>query len=100
MRRVGQVRRRDANEKPIVEALRRIGVLVHRVSDKGIADLICYDPRSRQCALVEVKMPGEGYTAAQQDLVESGWPFHLVRSVDEALALFLSDGRTPGRCSR
>ena len=78
MRRVGQTRRRDANEKAIVEALEAVGAHVTRISGKGAPDLLVRY-RGRLQAF-EVKSTQGKRTAAQQ---ETGWP--IVRSVDEAL---------------
>lgn len=78
MRRVGQTRRRDANEQPIVDALRALGAHVTRISGKGAPDLLV---RHRgQLHAFEVKSEKGSRTAAQE-LTE--WP--IVRSVDEAL---------------
>lgn len=87
MRRVGQVRRRDANEAPIVDALRKIGVRVQRVSEPGFADLVCYAP-SVGVLLLEVKGRKGILTPTQIIHHASGWPVHIVRSEADALALF------------
>lgn len=80
MRRVGQTRRRDTNEKGITEALRAVGADVAPISGKGAPDLLI---RFRgQVYAVEVKTATGSRTKAQE---ESQWP--VVRSVDEALAL-------------
>ena len=47
--------RRDANEKDIVDALKHVGALVHRLDGKDIPDLLVgFDG---QWFLMEVKMP-------------------------------------------
>ena len=81
MRRVGQVRRRDANEKAIREALEAIGCDVTPISGKGAPDLLV---RLRgQLWAFEVKSGKGQRTEAQES---SRWP--IVRSVDQALAYF------------
>ena len=76
--RVGQARKRDAIEKPIVEALEAVGAHVTRISGKGAPDLLVRH-RGRLFAW-EVKSEKGRRTAAQQ---ETEWP--LIRSVEEAL---------------
>lgn len=78
MRRVGQARKRDANEKPVRAALEAVGAHVTVISGKGAPDLLVRF-RGRLFAF-EVKGPKGSRTAAQK---ASGWP--IVRSVDEAL---------------
>ncbi len=77
--RVGQARKRDAMEKPIVEALEAVGADVTRISGKGAPDLLVRF-RARLYA-GEVKSEKGTQTEAQ---VKTGWP--IWRSVDEALA--------------
>ena len=79
MRRVGQARRRDANEKAICEALRAAGATITKVSGVGAPDLLVRF-RGRVYGL-EVKGPKGKRTAAQR---KSKWP--VVRSATEALA--------------
>lgn len=78
MRRVGQARKRDANEQAIVDALEAVGAHVTRLSGKGAPDLLVR-LRERLYAL-EVKGPKATRTEAQ---VVTQWP--IVRSVAEAL---------------
>lgn len=78
MRRVGQTRRRDLNEKAIVDALRAIGADVTRVSGPGAPDVIA---RYRgQLYAFEIKSQKGTQTEAQR---ETQWP--VIRSVSEAL---------------
>jgi hypothetical protein len=77
-RRVGQVRRRDANEKPIRAALAAVGATTTQVSGKGAPDLLIAF-RGRLYA-VEVKGPKGKRTEAQE---ASQWP--IVRSIEDAL---------------
>jgi Holliday junction resolvase len=77
-RRVGQVRRRDAVEQPIVEALEAVGAHVTRISGKGAPDLLV---RLRGHVFAAEVKSGKGkQTAAQQ---ASQWP--IWRSVEDAL---------------
>jgi hypothetical protein len=78
VRRVGQARRRDVVEGPIVKALRQIGADVTPISGKGAPDLLVRF-RGHLWAL-EVKSKGGQRTEAQE---ATQWP--IVRSVDEAL---------------
>lgn len=76
--RVGQARRRDLAEKPIVEALEAVGAHVTRISGKGAPDiLVRYQGILRA---YEVKSAKGKRTAAQE---QTEWP--ILRSVDEAL---------------
>lgn len=79
MRRVGQTRRRDANEKPIRTALEAVGATFTPVSGRGAPDAVIVF-RGRVYA-VEIKSAKGKRTAAQE---HTQWP--IVRSVDEALA--------------
>lgn len=78
MRRVGQARKRDANEKPIVDALRAIGAHVTRISGEGAPDLLVRF--QGRLSAFEVKSRKGTRTDAQED---SNWP--IVRTVGEAL---------------
>jgi hypothetical protein len=75
--------RRDANEAPIVQALKRVGASVARISDVGMPDLVIWH-RDR-ITLMEIKMPRGRATLAQERRTAEGWPVVTVRSVDEAL---------------
>ena len=83
MRRVGQSRRRDSNEQAIVKALRQVGALVIRVSERGAPDLIVY--YRRRIVLLEVKTKAGKATEAQEASSALGWPVQTVRSIDDAL---------------
>ncbi len=82
MRRVGQVRRRDANERAIVEALQAVGCDVTRVSGEGAPDLLVRRSTwaAGSCLGLEVKGRTGTRTKAQQG---SQWP--IVRTIGEAL---------------
>ena len=78
MRRVGQARKRDANEQPIVDALTGVGAHVTKVSGKGAPDLLV---RFRAALYAfEVKSQKGTQTAAQ---LETQWP--VIRSPEDAL---------------
>lgn len=78
MRRVGQTRRRDANEPEIVDALQRLGAEVLRVSGPGLPDLFVKF-RGTWYPL-EVKGAKGKRTDAQQVT-----QFPIVRSPEEAI---------------
>lgn len=76
--RVGQARKRDQNEKPIVDALRAVGAHVTMISGEGAPDLLV---RYRgQLFAFEVKGEKGKRTAAQR---ESQW--RVIRNAGEAL---------------
>ncbi len=74
--------RRDAAEKPIVDALRACGFKVDRVSGPGLPDLLVSHgrPPHQRVWAFEVKT-GKAKRTEAQDV--SQWP--IVRSVDDAL---------------
>lgn len=76
--RVGQSRKRDANEKPIVAALRALGAFVTPISGDGAPDLLVRF-RGRLYGF-EVKAAKGQQTEAQE---QTNWP--IVRSVEDAL---------------
>jgi hypothetical protein len=84
--RVGQARKRDANEAHIREALHAIGVLTFQHSAKGEPDLITWS-RREGWGVLEVKMPGAKLTPEQQKTYALA-PFPIAESVADALALF------------
>ena len=86
MRRVGQTRRRDANERAISQALHRIGVQTFALSIPGLGDLLCWRADTGYQVL-EVKTPRGRLTKAQR-AVHVDVPIAIVRSVEEALALY------------
>lgn len=87
--RVGQSRRRDWNERQIVSALQAIGVTVERLSAPGLPDLLAWHPRDG-FRLIEVKQPRGRLTMAQE---RQTMPYSVIRSVDEALALYGVEAR-------
>lgn len=76
--RVGQARKRDANEMPIRKALEAVGAFVTPISGKGAPDLLVV--YRRRLYAFEVKTAKGKQTAAQQ---ATNWP--LVRTTEEAL---------------
>lgn len=84
--RVGQARKRDANEGAIVDALERVGATVFRVSAPGAPDLLV--AFRGYWIPMEIKTATGTLTPLQAGaLSEHGCP--IVRSVDDALnALF------------
>src|SRR5262245_1144161 len=84
MRRWGACR--DANEAGIVDALESLGIVVYRLSQPALPDLLCFHPREG-VKLIEVKMPGEKLNVLQQTTLRY-LPFAVVHDVAEALSLF------------
>lgn len=82
--RVGQSRKRDANEPRIVGILQAVGVKVQRISERGFADLICLSPRAG-VVLLEVKSEKGKLTDAQVEHRQDGWPVIIVRNEQQAL---------------
>ena len=82
LRRYGN--RRDENERAIIAALEAMGCLVTRL-DKPV-DLLVLLPAGRGIVLVEVKTKRGTLTRDQRDFAEY-WPFHVLRSQDDAIAL-------------
>lgn len=94
MRRVGQVRRRDGNEKDIRLALAAVGAETTPVSGKGAPDLLVRHGSFPDgfCKGIEVKAAKGIRTEAQE---VSQWP--IVRSVEDALSVvgIVAGGREP-----
>lgn len=85
-----QAAKRDNNEGEIVAALEAVGCVVHRLSQKGVPDLLVgyVHPISKlpRTTLIEVKEPRGKLTTDQEE-----WhalfigEVHIVRTIDEAL---------------
>lgn len=77
----------DANQKPIVDALRAAGASVQSLASlgKGVPDLLV---SKGQTWLIEVKGP-KGKPTPDQEKWIAAWngPVHIVRTVDDALQL-------------
>lgn len=100
-------KKRDGNEKAIVEALEALGAFVTRLGDAGVPDLlVAYRGES---LLIEVKDPTQakkayragagGGRVALTDAQRKWWdrPWHggrraVVETVDEAVAFVRNDG--------
>ena len=80
-----QKAKRDTLETQIVDALRLRGIFVVRLSDPGFPDLACWREGWAYIVPIEVKSSRGKLTAAQQKYTG---PRHVVRSVEEALAVF------------
>ena len=91
----GRMRRaakRDANEVPLVAALRAIGCLVVAISGKGVPDLLVWTPFQRRLVLLEIKdgskpPSARALTPAQVEF-HAEWadaPIFVVASLEEAL---------------
>ncbi len=76
--RVGQARKRDANETAIVQALRAIGAKVRHISAPGMPDLLVLYRGA--ISLLEVKGATGSATLAQEQLSAEGWPVVVVRT--------------------
>lgn len=72
--------RRDATEGPIVQALRRAGALVMSLDE---FDLLAYF--RHRLFMLDAKGPQGRATAAQERLIERGWPLRLVDTPEAAL---------------
>lgn len=81
-----QAARRDDNERPIIEALRRAGASVEQLSKRGVPDLLV--GWRGETFLIEVKTAKGRLTADESAWLES-WRGQavIVRSVEEALAV-------------
>ena len=79
--------RRDATEKPIVDALRAAGASVAFLVGTGVPDIVVgYHGRLTLC---EVKS-GDGEMTVDQQKWHAGWkgaPVVVLRTVEDALAL-------------
>ncbi len=83
MPRVGQARKRDLNEEEIVDALRRVGAHVFRLSEPGAPDLLV--AWQGRWIPMEVKSPTGHLTVLQEGSIGAA-VYPIVRTVDEALA--------------
>lgn len=72
--------KRDANEPGIVSALKQVGAKVLRLDAFDL--LVLY---RGTLFMLDAKMPEGRTTSAQDELLEDGWPLHMV--VDEMSAL-------------
>lgn len=79
-------RKRDANEKPIIVALKRAGASVLQLDKFDL--LVGFQGRDHK---MEVKVDGEKMRPRQREFAESwqGAPIHEVHNEQEALAVLL-----------
>lgn len=97
MARVGQNRKRDANEPAVVLALRQVGAQVIRISEPGAPDLLVL--YRGDLFVLEVKSRLGRATKAQERRSAAGWPVFLVRTPEGALrAIGLSADLDLGIC--
>lgn len=82
MRRVGQARKRDANERIIIKALQACGWEVLSISGVGAPDLLAY--KQGRWLPIEVKGPKGKLTPAQVRR-QAVAPCPIVSSVEEAV---------------
>ena len=77
----------DRNHAEIVSALRKCGWLVHDTSSQGhgFPDLVC--AFHGNVRLIEIKFARGKLTSDQVKFHQSGWPVHIVRTLDDVLAL-------------
>ena len=84
MRTGGAKKRRDSNEKSIVDALRKVCERVERISGPDLPDLLAH--RAGLWYPMEVKTAKGGFTKRQQEAESHGkTPYPVVRSIDDAL---------------
>ena len=79
--------KRDASEPEVVRAFTDLGCLVFRL-DRPV-DLLVYvfKSLSDRLHLVEVKTAKGDLNDKQKEFRAAGWPVHVIRSADEAIAL-------------
>lgn len=82
--------KRDASEPEVVRAFTDLGCLVFRL-DRPV-DLLVYVFKSLQdrLHLVEVKTEKADLNDKQKAFRAAGWPVHVIRSGEEAIALVKS----------
>ena len=87
--------RRDANEREIIDALRKAGAYVKQINDEGAFDLLCW--HQGKTLLLEVKdgrkPPSARKLTEAEQKFHNEWPgdnLFIVNSVEESLALLHS----------
>lgn len=82
--------RTDANQAPIFDALRKIGVQVEYI--KLPMDALIYIPRRNETALLEVKVDGGRFTKEQVEFISRwGGKIYVVRSPEDAVRQVLGE---------
>lgn len=81
-------RRVDGTHRAITDALRKAGWTVHDTSRLArFVDLVAWHRGRQVLRLIEVKTDKGAYTAAQQQLLDDGWPVVTLRSPEDAVRL-------------
>lgn len=79
-----RARKRDANESEIVKELRACGYLVKYLNEW---DLQVCRRNDKMIWMMEVKTEDGEIRKSQQELIDEGWPLHIVRNVEDAMAI-------------
>lgn len=82
--------KRDSNEREIVDTFRALGCLVHRLDQPCDLIIFCFKSLGQRLHLIEVKTPTGQLNEKQSAFMAAGWPVHVIRSADEAIALVKS----------
>lgn len=88
MRRVGQARRRDENERDIVDGLRKCGVFVVQISGVNAPDILC--AFGSKWMPFEIKGTKGKLTKAQVQQQAGRAPYPVVKSIDDCLRILLA----------
>lgn len=89
--RVGQTRRRDAIEAPMIDAWRAIGLICHRLSVPDCGDVLVIDPwatKGPRHQVIELKSGLRAKVRTNQADAGAGTFWPVVRSIPEGLALY------------
>lgn len=79
-----QVAKRDANEKRLIEYLRRIGLCVQQISQEGVPDLLVAVPGTPFCLLLEVKDKRGKLTPTQLAWLDKwGGEVEIIRTIGD-----------------
>lgn len=82
--------KRDANEGEVVAAFKAMGCLVQRLDQPVDLLVYCFQAMNHRLHLVEVKTAKGDLNDKQKTFRAAGWPVHVIRSADEAIALVKS----------
>lgn len=86
MRRGGAGKKRDDAEPAIIQALRQMQCCVVQLHGPGVPDLLVWHPRLGYMVMEVKTGKGSLLRPSQQELARQ-MPIHVVRSVDDALAV-------------
>mgnify|MGYP001614713049 FL=1 len=96
--RVGQARKRDGNEREIVDALRKVGIRVWRLNAEGLPDLLTFQAAGRWLPIEVKRQSAKARRLAMTALLTPAQlethavtKFPIVETVAQALALFFRD---------